>query len=353
MTDRRAGLALVGAVAVLVAATLLAHAALLLALFETAAGRAGLDLLRARTAAASALASLDAVPSGDSVPVGGWIGGPEVSSATGAAATRFDRLSHEVWLVRARGRAVGGPARAHDARLLWHLDPVTRVAAFRAVVEVGPDAPTRGAVRVDGAGFTRTGPPVGAPACRELRPRLASSMPTTMAPLGAHVADTVLVPGLGPLTGADLAAGLPLLVEPRGTPAPMVAGTRCVDGAWNWGDPDVDGGPCAARFVAARAAADLVVSGGTGQGLLVVPSDLTFAGGARFYGVVLVGGALRLQDGSELIGVARARRGLVVDASSRVVGAACRAVLALDRLAPMIRVLPGGAHLAPLDAGPP
>lgn len=352
MTDRRAGLALVGAVAVLVAATLLAHAALLLAQFETAAGRAGLAALRARTAAASALASIDALPSGDSVPVGGRTDGPRASTATGAAVTRFDRIGDEIWLVRAHGRGEGGAARALDARLFRRLDPIARVAAFRAVVEVGPDARVRGRARVAADAFLRAEGHGGAVACRTVRERLASRMTRPVPTVVVAVPDSATLPGLGWIDGTDLAARLPVLPASRGRPEPLTQGARCTPGPWNWGDPG-GGGPCTARFVSARVPTDLVVTGGTGQGLLVVPGDLTLEGGAVFQGVALVGGVLLLRDGSRLVGLARARGGLDVDGASLVAGAACPAAeaLAAARL-DTPEVVPGGAHLGPLEPAP-
>jgi hypothetical protein len=60
----------------------------------------------------------------------------------------------------------------------------------------------------------------------------------------------------------------------------------------NWGDPE-NGGPCNGYFPIIYAPAGLSLTGGMGQGILIVNGDLEVQGGARFYGPVIVKGRLK------------------------------------------------------------
>ncbi len=74
---------------------------------------------------------------------------------------------------------------------------------------------------------------------------------------------------------------------------PIVSGTTCVtSNISNWGDPE-NGGPCRGYFPIVYAPGDLKVTGGYGQGILLVEGDLEVQGGARFYGPVIIKGTLK------------------------------------------------------------
>ena len=83
------------------------------------------------------------------------------------------------------------------------------------------------------------------------------------------------------------------------------------DAPGNLGDPlRVFGpeSPCASRFTLRHADGDLHISGGAGQGMLLVDGDLTLANGALFTGIVIARGAVRLEDASRLDGMVLATR---------------------------------------------
>jgi Tfp pilus assembly protein PilX len=65
------------------------------------------------------------------------------------------------------------------------------------------------------------------------------------------------------------------------------------DDATNWGDPLNPAGVCGGYFPIVYAPGDLRLSGGWGQGILVVAGDLEIAGGVEFYGPVIVQGHIR------------------------------------------------------------
>ncbi|MCG6956656.1 MAG: hypothetical protein LJF04_11770 [Gemmatimonadetes bacterium] len=63
----------------------------------------------------------------------------------------------------------------------------------------------------------------------------------------------------------------------------------------NWGDPVRPSGVCGNYFPIVYAAGDLHITGGYGQGILLVEGDLTVDGGFEFYGPVFVKGELATQ----------------------------------------------------------
>jgi hypothetical protein len=72
-------------------------------------------------------------------------------------------------------------------------------------------------------------------------------------------------------------------------------GTCDVGDPLNWGDPikDVAPGPCENFYPIIYATGDLSISGGIGQGILLVEGDLQVQGGAEFFGPVIVKGRLK------------------------------------------------------------
>ena len=71
----------------------------------------------------------------------------------------------------------------------------------------------------------------------------------------------------------------------------------------NWGDPYNPGGACGDHFPTVYSVDDLVVTGGQGQGILVVEGDLTVGGDFRYFGVVIVlGRFLSVGLGSQISG---------------------------------------------------
>ena len=74
---------------------------------------------------------------------------------------------------------------------------------------------------------------------------------------------------------------------------PQSAGGKCLTAAPdNWGDPYDPAGVCGDHFPLVFSTADLRVSGGRGQGVLIVDGDLWITGGFQYFGLVIIRGAL-------------------------------------------------------------
>lgn len=297
--DRR-GSVLVVAVLVTLALELLAHGALLMARQELMAARAGVRLLRARVAAEAGVGEASRRPVGRSyadAPL--WapltVAGGSLEEAR--FRTRLRRVSREAWLVEGEGRAGAGPWTSRDAGTSWLPDPAARVASFRAVVDVGLDAPVSVLGRVETDGLRRDLPPLDP------------------APCGPWLATLDTLYGSG---GVPALGRVPMTSEPS-------LGALGPDALMGWIPPGMPSGDA----FTAHGASSLTLKGGVTRGLLVVSGDLELDG-ARHRGVVLVGGRLVLRNGAVLVGLARAAGGLVVDPRSAVVGSGCRALLALE-----------------------
>lgn len=130
------------------------------------------------------------------------------------------------------------------------------------------------------------------------------------------------------------------IVEPAASLDP--AGSCNTTDTRNLGDPLRTlghGSRCAPYFPVLHAPGTLRISGGAGQGFLLVDGDLTLDTGARLYGVVAVNGALRMTGGAELHGVALASS-VTLDGGARVLYSSCAADLALR--AASVPVVPAG-----------
>jgi len=83
---------------------------------------------------------------------------------------------------------------------------------------------------------------------------------------------------------------------------PALIGAACNKAAvMNWGDPARPGGACASYFPIIHVTGDLKVTGGTGQGILLIDGDFTKAGNFSFYGVVIARGTIKSTGTSNLI----------------------------------------------------
>ena len=114
----------------------------------------------------------------------------------------------------------------------------------------------------------------------------------------AAAGDTNTYFNYGSSTYTTLAAAADITL-PGGTytgMGPVLAGTVCnKTSTMNWGDPAraVPLGACASYFPIIHVTGDLKVSGGTGQGILLVDGDFTKAGSFSFYGVVIARGTIK------------------------------------------------------------
>jgi hypothetical protein len=75
---------------------------------------------------------------------------------------------------------------------------------------------------------------------------------------------------------------------------PVSTGGVCTKTTLNWGDVNraLPAGPCEPYFPTIHALGDLHISGGSGQGILLVDGDLSLSGGFAFTGIVIVRGSL-------------------------------------------------------------
>jgi hypothetical protein len=83
-----------------------------------------------------------------------------------------------------------------------------------------------------------------------------------------------------------------------GSVAPVVVGGVCnTSSLGNWGDPNraSPAGACEDYFPILYSAGDLKITGGVGQGILLVDGNLSVQGGFQFYGPVIVRGDLDTQ----------------------------------------------------------
>jgi hypothetical protein len=196
--------------------------------------------------------------------------GPEVLYATAVR-----RLGPELYLLIGRGSLRESRLERRVGRVVWMLDPGTRVGAWTGTVELGVALVTDETSRLTGT-------------------------------IGAAVVDTTQVPGIGLLTESTLLSAARPVEPGTYSPGPTTFGSTCVtDRLDNWGSPTDPEGPCGSHRPLLGSTGSLCVKGGEGQGVLVVSGDLTITEGAWFEGILLVGGDLRLEAGSTLVGLCR------------------------------------------------
>ena len=353
----REGLALPLVLLLLLGLTSLSHGILLLALQDRAASRASRALLQARVLAEGGVREVVAELARDTLRARE---GPARQGEVPGAAYAVDvrRMGREILWVEGSGAASlgpSGPLRAshRTARLLWSLAPLSRVEAFRAVIEHGGGFLPFSSLAVEGSAAGEAGERDAPRGCRDRRAELDSILPGGVLPAVARVPleESLLLPRLGLLSLDTLLARIPLHADGALTPAPSQEEGRClVEAPGSWGSPRDPGGPCGGHRPAVAVLRDLRLEGGEGQGLLVVAGDLVLGEGSFYAGIVLVGGNLTLGRGATLEGLAQVRGRVELAEGARVRGRACPALLALEAAAtlrPPIP-LPGSGWLGPL-----
>jgi hypothetical protein len=307
----RCGAALILAVLLSLAATLMAHGVFVLARGELLAARSGARVLRVRHVAMRAVGeSIEHSFSGlDSVDVGATTGSAGETEWWG----RVRRLSPEVWLVE--GEAWEREVRRRLALPVWRLDPRRRVDALAAALTTGGSSALSGSAQIEiRSGEEAAGalPPEG---CRALDGSVQVLAPWKIDPDSGAVA-------LGGLGWTTLLERTQQAVEGVGSPMPVAESGTCVASPWNWGDPGAPEEACGGHMATVAAESGVRVEGGRGQGLVVARGDLTLAG-TSFHGVVLVEGVLRLEAGAVVTGLAVARGGAEIGPESRLLGSRC------------------------------
>jgi hypothetical protein len=84
---------------------------------------------------------------------------------------------------------------------------------------------------------------------------------------------------------------------------PVSAGSTCTKGTLNWGDParHSPAAACENYFPIIHVTGDLKVTGGTGQGILLIDGDFTKAGNFSFYGIVVARGTIKASGSNNAI----------------------------------------------------
>ena len=137
----------------------------------------------------------------------------------------------------------------------------------------------------------------------------------------AAAGDTNTYFNYGSLTYTSLAA-LATITLPGGTytgMAPSVSGGACqTSSTLNWGDPirHSPAAACETYYPITHITGNATLSGGTGQGILLVDGDLTKAGNFSFYGLVIARGTIRSSGSSN--GVTGAEMAAAIDLGDAV-----------------------------------
>jgi hypothetical protein len=113
--------------------------------------------------------------------------------------------------------------------------------------------------------------------------------------------DTTTFTQFGPTAYNQLAAAATIQLNP-GTyaPAPVVTAGVCTASNTNWGDPLNPAQPCGKRYPIVHVSnfsGTTNISGGTGQGILLVDGDLTISGAFTYYGLIIVRGKMSTTAG--------------------------------------------------------
>jgi hypothetical protein len=302
------------------------------------------------------------------VPVGSTLGAYSYAVSGATARARVTRTTPTTYWVVAEG--VAGPAtlRGQATRrvaVLYRLDlaapTVGAALAVRDSAEVRPGgavvggdsaiagSPLLSACRIPAAPVAGIAAPDTSRVCDGPCGSAAGHV-TGSPPLlaDARAADTLRYRRFGTRGWAALSAGADVVLPPNAviTPAPAVSGGACQRGLQaNWGDP---GGtsPCATYFPVISARGDLTISGGAGQGILLVDGDLRLEAGASFVGLVVASDDIITRPGGGVIlGAAMAadsRAGTgdhtIIAAAGLIRYSACGVQMALFGSAPLHRV---------------
>ena len=287
--QRRRGLALAVTVGAMATLGVLVAGVFLSATQDFRIGRNTLLQTRALTAAEYGLNAIVSAGEWKSVWNTAAPGGPlaerEYLPGDGSVDTvRVYKLARGSLLVVSEGRSAPSPGARARRRIgaLVTLRPPTPDP--RAALTVRDSASVQVGALISGADALPPGwtcPPVASPAAD------ISAGDTTRAALSA--ADSAAIAASAQaaiLAGATIAGPAPAY-DPEG---------RCdLSAPRNWGDPLLARGPaspCRDYFPVIHALGDLHVTGGEGQGILLVDGDLTIDGDFQFFGLVMVRGAL-------------------------------------------------------------
>lgn len=308
----RAGFALPLVLALLALGGVLVTASFLLGRLESQSAENGLRTAQAFEAAETGLASTLANwdPALDTLSLGGFVSMQSAAVATASWHSRIQRLSEDLFQVRAEG-AVPIPGVAWQAKR--QLGVILRWAAALpqpAAVTVTDSMIWAGFGSASGYSVTYPGWPSCTPDSvpAVMVDSLSGSVSTAIAPLvyGVLAARASRTPN-GSIAG----------VGPTLTGQPAVCDWA---DSLNWGEPMRGGppSPCTSLLPVIHASGDLTLNGGRGQGVLLIDGDLVLGGGFDFFGLVVVQGQFAIGAGGAHITGGVIARSLTVPPAYRL-----------------------------------
>ena len=302
------GIALAIAIFALVVIGGLVAGAMFVATQEQRVGRSTLRQRAAFDAAEAGVqeAALNWDPGYDSLQTGGRVAARGAApDARGWYERSIQRLGRTVFLVRADGFDRDSMARSRVG-LLLKLEPLT--------FNINAALKTRGALTIDGSSYIdgNDAQPVGWTGCPALQPALPGMRIPDPAELTAAGCGSLRCVDGNPRVQQDATGAAAMLTTVGGTPfdslegyaakvvgagstnrpSPAAAGSCNTADPYNWGDPLTPSAACGGYFPVVWAEGDIHVTGGQGQGVLIVNGNLTVTGGFQFFGPVLVRGML-------------------------------------------------------------
>ncbi len=325
-------------------------ALLVLAGIATAAAVAALGQLRAAAMAgrvatnrAAALGGVERVLAETRGPPKAAVGGAAVEMASDSLGGHGLRRVHDLRLDRELHLFIGeaesgGGAPTRVARVIWWMEPASRVAGHRAVVE-SPSVVAAGSARLlaDSLLAARR----GLAACDGI-PLLARAMGGGLVPAMGGLPQP---PEWGARTGDPSFEKLRLGWFDRSTLAALA-------------DRDLSGGgtlapSCPGCWSGLVFGTGQVRVDGSGAGVLAVDGSLAFGSSVAWTGLVLASGDVTVATGGRVLGLVRAGGMVDLADNATVDGSACAALEALKAAASLSRPipLPGRSWIGPVPPG--
>lgn len=301
--------------------------------------------LRARIAAASAIHETLATWPADSarrLAPGGVHHVPGSRALAGGAtfSAAVERLHGSWFVIHGTGRGAGaslGSARA--AALVWTADLALLWRDLAAPLVAEGDIAIGPAARLDGLSGTSMPPPWSTATCPAEAVASATSAlgPLDRPALAAAPAAAIAIDAAATLSGAPVVQIDSALAAAPGARslggidldvlgsvadhveagslyfAPVVSRGACdTQARGNAGDPFDPAAPCADFHPLIYAPGDLEITGGEGQGLLVVRGTLRLAAGARFAGAIVAERGV-VAEGATVLGAVRTGAASAID----------------------------------------
>ena len=327
---KRAGFALPLMLAVVAVGSILIAGTFLMGRLEVQSGENGLNAARALEAAEAGLAEVvswwDPVQN-NRLAVGGTLAIPPRALGRSGYDGRITRLSPALFEVVSRGWYQSAANLPPARRALRSLARLRQEAPFvRGALNVVDSVDWDASSLVSGTDILPPGWPgcvidsglAGLASSPHAKVNMAScpGCATGTPPILLDSAISVaMLSQFGSSGYAGLASRAAFSVQGTlGSVAPQVTGTpaQCLlSDSLNWGEPRNSGpfAACGGYYPVIHAPGNLVLTGGRGQGMLLVDGDLEWGGGFEFFGTVIVHGTLRNGPGGGVIlGAVLARR---------------------------------------------